>query len=42
MGYDHDADRVRRELLPRGVLPVIPSNPARSEPLPFDRDLCTG
>ncbi len=37
MGYD--ADRIRRELLLRGVLPVIPSNPARSEPLPLDRGL---
>jgi transposase len=35
----YDADRVRQELLLRGVLPVIPSNPARNEPLPLDREL---
>jgi transposase len=34
-----DADRVRQDLLLRGVLPVIPSNPARKEPLPLDREL---
>jgi hypothetical protein len=37
MGYD--ADRIRRDLLVRGVLTVIPSNPARSGPLPLDREL---
>jgi transposase len=37
MGYD--ADRVRQDLLLRGVLPVIPSNPARKETLPLDREL---
>jgi transposase len=37
MGYD--ADRIRQALLLRGVLPVIPSNPARTEPLPLDRAL---
>ena len=37
MGYD--ADRVRQGLLLRGVLPVIPSNPARKEPLALDREL---
>jgi transposase len=37
MGYD--ADRIRRDLLLRGVLPVIPSNPVRKEPLPLDRGL---
>jgi transposase len=37
MGYD--ADRARQDLLLRGVLPVIPSNPARKEPLPLDRAL---
>ncbi len=37
MGYD--ADRIRQELLLQGVLPVIPSNPARKQPLPFDREL---
>jgi hypothetical protein len=30
MGYD--ADRIRRDLLVRGVLTVIPSNPARPGP----------
>jgi transposase len=35
----YDADRVRQELLLRGVLPVIPSDPARKEPLPLDREL---
>jgi transposase len=35
----YDADRIRQELLLRGVLPVIPSNPARKEPLPLDREL---
>jgi transposase len=37
MGYD--ADWVREELLRRGVLPVIPPNPVRKEPIPLDRDL---
>ena len=37
MGYD--ADRIRQELLSRGILPVIPSNPVRKEPLPLDREL---
>src|SRR5215207_2119697 len=37
MGYD--ADRIRQELLVRGVLPVVPSNPARTTPLPLDREL---
>ena len=37
MGYD--ANRVREELLVCGVLPVIPSNPVRKEPLPLDRAL---
>ena len=36
MGYD--ADWVREELLVRGVLPVIPPNPVRKEPVPLDRD----
>ena len=35
----YDADRIRQELLLRGVLPVIPANPARKEPVPLDRDL---
>ena len=35
----YDADRIRRELLLRGVLPVIPANPARKEPVPLDREL---
>jgi transposase len=35
----YDADRIRQELLLRGVLPVIPSNPARKEPLVLDRAL---
>jgi transposase len=33
----HDADWVRQELLLRGVLPVIPANPVRKEPVPLDR-----
>jgi transposase len=37
MGYD--ADRIRQDLLLRGVLPVIPSNPARNQPLSLDREL---
>jgi transposase len=37
MGYD--ADWVRQELLLRGVLPVIPPNPVRKEPVPLDRGL---
>ncbi len=35
----YDADRIRQELLLRGVLPVIPSNPVRKEPAPLDRGL---
>jgi transposase len=34
-----DADWVRRELLRRGALPVIPPNPVRQEPAPLDREL---
>ena len=37
MGYD--ADWVREELLVRGVLPVTPANPVRTEPAPLDREL---
>jgi transposase len=37
MGYD--ADWLRQELLLRGVLPVIPPNPVRQEPIPLDRAL---
>jgi transposase len=37
MGYD--ADGVRRELLLRGVLPVVPPNPVRQEPVALDRGL---
>jgi transposase len=37
IGYD--ADRIRQDLLLRGVLPVVPSNPARTAPLPLDREL---
>jgi transposase len=37
MGYD--ADWLRQELLLRGVLPVIPPNPMRNEPVALDRDL---
>jgi transposase len=37
MGYD--ADRVREELLLRGVLPVIPPNPVRKEAPSLDREL---
>ncbi len=36
----YDADRVRRELLLRGVLPVIAPNPVRKQPAPLDRGLC--
>ena len=35
----YDADRAREALLPRGVLPVIPANPVRKEPVPLDRGL---
>ena len=35
----YDADRLRQELLLRGVLPVIPPNPVRTEPAPLDRGL---
>jgi transposase len=35
----HDANRVREELLLRGVLPVIPANPVRDEPVALDREL---
>ena len=35
----YDADWVREELLLRGVLPVIPPNPVRKEPVPLDRGL---
>jgi transposase len=37
MGYD--ADWLRQESLPRGILPVIPPNPVRQEPVPLDREL---
>ena len=37
MGYD--ADWIRQDLLVRGVLPVIPSNPARNQPLLLDCEL---
>ncbi len=37
MGYD--ANWVREELLLRGVLPVIPANPVRNEPVALDREL---
>ena len=37
IGYD--ADWVRQELLLRGVLPVIPPNPVRQEPVALDRGL---
>src|SRR5687768_10171819 len=37
MGYD--ADWLRQELLLRGVLPVIPPNPVRQEPVALDREL---
>lgn len=35
----YDADFVREHLLLRGVLPVIPPNPVRTEPASLDRDL---
>jgi transposase len=34
-----DADRIRQDLLLQGVLPAIPPDPARKEPLPLDREL---
>jgi transposase len=37
MGYD--ADWLRQELLLRGILPVIPPNSVRQEPVPLDREL---
>jgi transposase len=37
MGYD--ANWAREELLLRGVLPVIPANPVRNEPVALDREL---
>jgi transposase len=37
MGYD--ADWLRQESLLRGILPVIPPNPVRQEPVPLDREL---
>jgi transposase len=38
-GMGYDADWVRQELLLRGILPVIPPNPVRKEPVALDRDL---
>ena len=35
----YDADRAREALPLRGVLPVIPANPARKEPASLDRGL---
>ena len=35
----YDADRIRQELLLRGVLPVIAANPVRKMPAPLDREL---
>lgn len=35
----YDADHARESLLVRGILPVIPANPARKEPAPLDREL---
>ena len=35
----YDAERARQALLLRGVLPVIPANPVRKEPVPLDREL---
>ena len=35
----YDADFVRKHLLLRGVLPVIPPNPVRQEPVALDREL---
>jgi transposase len=35
----YDADRIRQDLLLRGVLPVIAANPVRKAPAPLDREL---
>jgi transposase len=35
----YDADRIGQELLSRGVLPVVASNPVRKAPPPLDREL---
>ena len=33
----YDSDALRRSLLERGTTPVIPNNPTRKRPQPFDR-----
>jgi hypothetical protein len=33
----YDSDRLRSFLISRGTLPVIPNNPARKRPQPFDK-----
>lgn len=35
----YDSDGLRRFLIERGALPVIPNNPTRKHPQPFDRNL---
>jgi putative transposase len=35
----YDSDGLRQFLLERGSLPVIPNNPTRKRPHPFDREL---
>jgi transposase len=34
----YDSDGLRRLLIERGILPVIPNNPTRKRPHPFDED----
>lgn len=34
----YDSDGLRRFLVERGTLPVIPNNPTRKRPHPFDED----
>ena len=38
----YDSDGLRRVLRERGSWPVIPNNPTRKRPHPFDRDLYRG
>jgi putative transposase len=33
----YDSDRLRSFVMSRGTLPVIPNNPARKRPQPFDK-----
>ena len=38
----YDSDAIRRFLLERGILPVIPNNPTRKNHHPFDRNAYRG